>query len=159
MLLDDSKLYNATKKVAQSQLSVRNERVQAGVSAIYMDSRIDKRTVSSLIEGKNFGEKDRVDHYCLVQEPNAEFVGIFSPKSSDEMAKAEVVAECFIMKLVSLGVDVSKLTTLGGDSTNLNTGCNNGAFTKIEKKLGKRLNWIICLLHVLGTVHIFHYTI
>ena len=52
-------------------------------------------------------------------------------------------------KLSSLKVDLSKLTALGGDSTALNTGWEHGAFTRIERKIGRRLNWNVCLIHIL----------
>ena len=66
------------------------------------------------------------------------------------MPKARVVAECFVKKLVSMGVDTTKLVTIGGDSTNLNTGWRGGAFTWIEEILHRRLNWIVCLIHIIG---------
>ena len=150
LLLNDGKLYSATRKMAQMQLSARDERIKDGVSSVYMDSRIDKVNLSHLIDGKNFTEKGRKDHYVMVEEPKGELLGIFTPKLSDEISKAEAVAECAIQKLESMGVDLSNLSALGGDSTVSNTGYKGGAFTLIEKKLGRRLNWIVCLIHVLG---------
>ena len=80
----------------------------------------------------------------MVEEPKGELLGIFTPKLSDEISKAEAVAQCAIQKLESMGVDLSNLSALGGDSTVSNTGYKGGAFTLIEKKLGRRLNWIVC---------------
>ena len=36
---------------------------------------------------------------------------------------------------------------IGADSTNLNTGSKEGAIALLEKRLGKRLVWSICMLH------------
>ena len=39
------------------------------------------------------------------------------------------------------------LLAIGGDSTNVNTGCAGGAFHHLEVKLGLKLNWLVCFLH------------
>ena len=46
---------------------------------------------------------------------------------------------------------------VGGDSTAANTGKHNGAFTFLEKKLGRKLTSVLCMLHLneLPFRHIF----
>lgn len=44
------------------------------------------------------------------------------------------------------GVDET-LDSIGGESTNANTGCHGGTFTLLEKKLGRKLMWLVCFLH------------
>ena len=44
------------------------------------------------------------------------------------------------------GVDAT-LSSIGGDSINANTGCYGGTFTLLEKKLGRKLMWLVCFLH------------
>ena len=39
------------------------------------------------------------------------------------------------------------LKAIGGDSTNVNTGCDGGVMHWVEVKLGRRLVWIVCDLH------------
>ena len=36
---------------------------------------------------------------------------------------------------------------IGGDSTNVNTGWQAGVMQWVEKKLGRRLVWLVCDLH------------
>ena len=44
------------------------------------------------------------------------------------------------------GVDRTILV-IGGDSTNLNTGWKGGMLTHIEKLLGRKCFWVVCMLH------------
>ena len=48
------------------------------------------------------------------------------------------------------------LVAIGGDSTNVNTGWEGGAMQWVEKKLGRRLVWLVCDLHTgeLGLRHL-----
>ena len=39
------------------------------------------------------------------------------------------------------------LLAIGAESTNLNTGRHKGAIQYVERKLGRRLIWLICALH------------
>ena len=48
--------------------------------------------------------------------------------------------------LKTYGIDAT-LQMIGADSTNLNTGCKEGAIVLLEKQLGRRLVWAVCLLH------------
>ena len=41
------------------------------------------------------------------------------------------------------------MKAIGGDSTALNTGPWNGILTHLELNFGHRMEWIICLLHIL----------
>ena len=48
----------------------------------------------------------------------------------------------------SVNYDVDKtLVKIGGDSTNLNTGWTAGIIALIEKKIGRKLHWIMCPVH------------
>ena len=39
------------------------------------------------------------------------------------------------------------IQAIGGDSTNVNTGYKGGAIAILERKLGRKLIWLICALH------------
>ena len=40
-----------------------------------------------------------------------------------------------------------QLQAIGGDSTNANTGWRGGTIAHLERKLGRKLIWLICALH------------
>ena len=95
------------------------------------------------------------DHYILVKEPGSEYIGHINALGPDhddvvEDTKAEAVAEQILESLRERGVDLSKITTLGCDGCVLNTGHEGGINMHLEKKLGRRLNWCSCMLHLLG---------
>ena len=46
----------------------------------------------------------------------------------------------------TFGIDAT-IKMIGADSTNVNTGCNEGAIVILEMLLGRRFVWSICLLH------------
>ena len=47
-----------------------------------------------------------------------------------------------------MGVDVSQVKCLGGDSTTLNTGVRNGIITQLERCWGHKVEWVTCLYHI-----------
>ena len=59
---------------------------------------------------------------------------------------AEVVADLIVEWMRNHGVDET-LQLIAGDSTNSNTGWKAGAMAWIEKKLGRKLHWLVCQLH------------
>ena len=59
---------------------------------------------------------------------------------------AEKVADLIVEWLKNYDVDKT-LAKIGGDSTNSNTGWKGGIITWIEKKIGRKLHWIICQVH------------
>ena len=65
---------------------------------------------------------------------------------SQEKKPAEVVADLIVGWLREVGVDDS-LELVAADSTNSNTGWKAGIIAWIEKKLGKKVTWLICALH------------
>ena len=59
---------------------------------------------------------------------------------------AEKVADLIVEWLKNYDVDKT-LAKIGGDSTNSNTGWKGGIIAWIEKKIGRKLHWIICQVH------------
>ena len=56
------------------------------------------------------------------------------------------MADLVVEWLINHGVNET-LQLIAGDSTNSNTGWKAGAMAWIEKKLGKKLHWLVCQLH------------
>ena len=64
------------------------------------------------------------------------------------MRKGKLVAAKINQKLVQMGVDVTKVKCLGGDSTTLNTGVRNGIMTQLERLWGHKVEWVTCLYQI-----------
>ena len=63
-----------------------------------------------------------------------------------EKKPAEQVARIICDWIVNNGLDKT-LTHLGADSTSSNTGWKKGVIAWIEKILGRKFHWLICMLH------------
>ena len=97
--------------------------------------------------GKYYQSRVKLEHIVVVSEPGGEYLFHFVPP---EAMKEEKPAKQVANKIVGWVVDKEAeetLDSIGGDSTNSNTGCEGGSFTYIEKMLGKKKIWLVCFLH------------
>ena len=58
------------------------------------------------------------------------------------------LAEAFIKQLQSIGYNFDNLMAVGCDSTRMNTGVDGGMVRHLENILGRKLNLLICCLHL-----------
>jgi hypothetical protein len=85
------------------------------------------------------------DHITLT-DAEGEFLMHFTREKVDGVKAAKVVAIRILTFLRTFGIDAT-LRLIGADSTNVNTGCKEGTIVILERLLGRRLVWSICLLH------------
>lgn len=57
-------------------------------------------------------------------------------------------ADTFVEFMRERGIDKT-IMTIGGDSTNVNTGWGGGAMHLVKKKLCQKLNCLVCDLHTI----------
>ena len=74
------------------------------------------------------------------------FIFVLNHERSSDQTEADQTASLVYEWIVDHGVKES-LLAIGGDSTNVNTGCWGGAIQFLEKKIGSKLIWLICALH------------
>ena len=88
----------------------------------------------------------------ISSEPGGQYVTHLEP----EGGKGEQIADSVLEFLTSHKL-ADSWQIVGGDSTAANTGKHNGAFACLEKKLGGKLTWVLCMLHLneLPLRHIF----
>ena len=142
---------------------------------IMFDARLDPTKVRYYDEetGKFFPRIVTEDHYTITDgegrylhhftKPGGAVNSVFEDRNnnvesedteeiSEEQQKrkqkkpAEVVADYIVEWMKNHGVDES-LKLIAGDSTNSNTGWKGGAMTWIERKIGRKLHWLVCQLH------------
>ena len=88
-----------------------------------------------------------MEHIVVTSDPGGEYLFHFTPaEATDQIKAAEQTAIKLFDWIEMYGVDET-LNSIGGDSTNANTGCYGGTFTLLEKKLGRKLMWLVCFLH------------
>ena len=122
---------------------------EGGISCVMFDGRIDITNIMLETEGssQSFPAKMKEEHYSVVGEPGSNYLFHFTPeKATKEEPHAEKIAKEIFDWLQKRGFDKT-LQAIGGDSTNANTGKKGGAMTYLEKYLGKKLVWIVCILH------------
>lgn len=83
------------------------------------------------------------EHISLVQEPGGKYLGHLTPPR----ATGSEIANSIFCYLENNNFDYVKLVAIGCDGTATNTGWKNGVIRNLELKLGRPLQWFICLLH------------
>lgn len=83
------------------------------------------------------------EHISLVQEPGGQYMGHLIPKSG----KGSEIAKIIMCYLDNKNLDSEQFIAIGCDGTATNTGWKNGVIRNIEVRMGRPLQWFICLLH------------
>ena len=121
--------------------------------AYYFDG---KKTVSLCVEeddhGKKYNTHRELELISVSSEPGGYYVSHLEP----EGGKGEQVAAAVLGYLSEHNL-ADSWQIVGGDSTAANTGKHIGAFASLEKKLNRRLLWVLCMLHLneLPLRHVF----
>ena len=118
----------------------------SGIDAILFDGKDEKaKAWVTLPCGTKVIRHVKEDHISLT-DAEGEFLMHFTREKVDGVRAGQVIALRMSTFLKTFGID-STLKMIGADSTNLNTGSKEGAIALLEKQLGKRLVWSICMLH------------
>ena len=146
LVIDHNRLQRAKDRLQKKETSAE---IDDNIQCIFFDGRKDltKMIMHDDVSFKNYPRKFFEEHYSICSEPGGEYITHFTPDSSnDDLKPAEIIANHIVEWVKTHGVDES-LIAIGGDSTNTNTGWKGGIIQFIEKKLEKKLMWIICALH------------
>ena len=131
-----------TRLMARAEVWMRS----AGIDAILFDGKDEKaKAWITLPCGTKVIRHVKEDHISLT-DGEGEFLMHFTREKVDGVRAGQVIALRIATFLKTFGID-STLKMIGADSTNLNTGNKEGAIALLEKQLGKRLVWSICMLH------------
>ena len=141
MITDKNKLIRERRKVRRRlQTQAFQQQLSGG---LYFDGRKDKTRVQIRKGNKNHGRIIVEEHVCLVREPNSDYLGHITPSSGG----AESIANGIWNFLRDNNVQTDDLMAIGCDGTNVNTGAHRGVIRLLEKRLGRPLQWFVCLLH------------
>lgn len=150
LVIDHNKIRRAQQKIMHEISNQHETKLsEGGLTCLLFDGKIDETKVMHEVEGINrkFPCLIKEEHYTVCSEPGGEFLFHFTPETEVEGKKhAEIIADKIVCWLQERGLENS-LQAIGGDSTAVNTGWKGGVMTHIEKKLGRRLVWIVCDLH------------
>jgi hypothetical protein len=159
--LEDQSSVIDKSKLRRALASYRKERQVEDIKileekqgiAYYFDG---KKTVSLCVEeddhGKKYNTHRELELISVSSEPGGYYVSHLEP----EGGKGEQVAAAVLGYLSEHNL-ADSWQIVGGDSTAANTGKYIGAFASLEKKLNRRLLWVLCMLHLneLPLRHVF----
>jgi hypothetical protein len=96
------------------------------------------------------------EQYSLVKEPLSCYIGHVTPSSVSGEDISESIYN-YVTDEVPGGFN--SVLVLGCDGTPVNTGVHNGVLRLLELKLGKSVQWVVCLLHFneLPLRHLFQF--
>ena len=159
LVIDHNKVRRAQEKLTDELSKEFEDKLKVkGTGCVLFDGRIDATKTMMEIEGsdKQYPGMIKEEHYAVCSEPGGEYLWHFVPeKATDQKKHAEIIADHIVDWLKERSID-NYLVAIGGDSTNVNTGWEGGAMQWVEKKLGRRLVWLVCDLHTgeLGLRHL-----
>ena len=174
MAVDAAKIHRAKVKMSKLARERGEGKVEADTpKCILFDSRIDRKTLVMHYDEetkKCYPRVEAEDHYTITDgdgnylhhltkpgKNNEEEHELLMEESVDEenmsdvqkelqKLPAEVVANLIWNWMLSVGVDRT-LSHIGADSTNSNTGWKKGIIALLEKIMGRKFHWLICMLH------------
>ena len=147
LLVDHSKVSREVEsQMARITANAEEWMRTSGIDAVQFDGKdeVSKAWVT-LDDGTKVIRHVKEDHITLT-DAEGEFLMHFTREKVEGVKAARVVAIKIITFLRLFGIDAT-LKLIGADSTNMNTGCKEGSIVILERLLGRRLVWSICLLH------------
>ena len=106
------------------------------ILGLYFDSRKDDTmTPNGII---------KEEHISLVAEPCSRYIGHVTTLLGNATDECNVI---YKFSLNELSGGLNELLVLGCNGTNVNTGWKGGVLRKLEEKLGRPMQGIVCLIH------------
>ena len=149
LVVDPSKMRRAREAVMGGATAVEDTKAKEEIiEAIYFDGRKDKTRV--MMEGSDgilHPRMVREEHISVTAEPKGRYIAHFTPEQHVHPDKpSKKVAEGLYDVLVKCEA-TETCYTIGGDSYNGNTGWKGGANAHLEKLLGHKCYWAVCMSH------------
>ena len=144
-VIDKNKLRRTIEKFKEERVAEdAQELVEAQGEAYYCDGKKDITLfVKKDDQGKYYNTFEEEEHISVSSEPGGKYVSHLTPAGG----KGSDIAEVLVTYLTEHGV-IGSWRIVGGDSTAVNTGVDNGCFVLIEDALGRRLFRVVCTLHL-----------
>ncbi|KAK3925274.1 MAU2 chromatid cohesion factor-like protein [Frankliniella fusca] len=137
---DRCKISRAEKSVG---MKLQNTESISSLYGLYFDGRKDN-IQTRVREGEKYYRRTvKEEHISLVAEPGSHYIGHVTSTSGS----AEDEMQAIWQHLQDNSIDMQHLQVVGADGTNTNTGWKGGVIRKLEEKLGRPLQWVVCLLH------------
>lgn len=144
LVIDKNKLRREKSKVRNDIKFQALSKAQASpLKGLYFDGRKDLTLIEEIVDTKRYTRKVKEEHLSLIEEPGSHYITHLSPSFGTGKQISLTIIEYF----EGIARDLSQLLAIGCDGAYVNTGWKSGVIRCMELKLGKPMQWIICLLH------------
>lgn len=104
----------------------------SSISSLYFDGKQNRTMLDS-------GKRGPQEHICMITEPG----NIYIAQAVTPSKSAETQLNSMLSSLHD--VNLTNLEAVGCDGTSTNTGHANGIIARLERFVGHKLHWIVCL--------------
>ena len=99
-------------------------------------------------EGKEVTEPGSEDVYAIVSQDKYLSHIAFEKDPKSEMNSSGQLARALLDQLIKIGANPDKIQAVGMDSTVTNTGVNFVCASWLEHFLHRKINYLVCSLHL-----------
>ena len=146
---DPAKVRRARQKAMRLARDMDEEKHHGvKIAGLGYDGRKDPNTRAMVSDshGKLHLRRIKEEHVTVTEEPGGRYLWHFVPDDPVYPEKPALKVAQALYDLVSYD-SLESLQVLQGDSTAINTGWKAGTHALLEKMLGRKLFWSICMLH------------
>ncbi|GBM67381.1 hypothetical protein AVEN_216966-1 [Araneus ventricosus] len=144
LVVDKNKLRREKAKVRKDlKFQALSEAQALPLKGLYFDSRKDYTLIEERVDTKRYTRNAKEEHLSFIEEPGSRCITHLSPSFGTVKQSSATIIGYF----EGITRDLSQLLEIGCDGTSVNTGRKSGDIRCLELKLGKPLQWVICLLH------------
>ncbi|GBN50888.1 hypothetical protein AVEN_140979-1 [Araneus ventricosus] len=135
--------YTNLKKSYKSDNTILSEAQVLPLKGLYFHGRKDSTLIEERVDTKRYTTKAKEEHLSLIEEPGSRYITPLSPS----FGTAKRISATIIGYFEGITRDLSRVLAIGCDGAYVNTGLKSGVIRCLELKLGKPLQWVICLMH------------
>lgn len=142
LVTDRSKIRREKSKVRE-EMKIRKQPRSFPLKVLYFDG-LEDNMITQIKQGTTFYRRTvKEEHITIITAPRSNYLGHVVPQSEN----AQDICDS-IHQLVLKEMDFQELTVIGCDRTVVNTGAKGSLIKCFENKLGRSLQWILCLLYL-----------
>ncbi|GBO34888.1 hypothetical protein AVEN_60916-1 [Araneus ventricosus] len=144
LVFDENKLRREKVKVRKDFKSQALSEAQAlTLKGLYFNGCKDSTLIEERVDTKRYTRKAKNECLCLIEELGSRYITHLSPS----FGTAKQISATIIGYFEGITRYLSRLLAIGCDGTSVNTGWKSGVIRRLELKLCKPLQWVICLPH------------
>ncbi|GBO28634.1 hypothetical protein AVEN_155715-1 [Araneus ventricosus] len=144
LVVDENKLRREKAKVRKDlKFQALSEAQALTLKGLYFDGCKDSTLIEEKVDTKRYTRKAKKERLCLIEELGSRYITHLSPS----FGTPKQISATIIGYFERMTRYLSQLLAIGCDGTSVNTGWKSGVIRRLELKLCKPLQWVICLPH------------